>query len=69
MPRISQVLNNSICDRIWVFPENLGAVNNEQGESLHWDIRRMVSRILGSSNDDDYCWFLKRDLSPDKRKN
>lgn len=46
------------------FPENLGAVSDEQGERFHQDIRTIETRYQGRWDPamlGDYCWFLKRD--------
>jgi hypothetical protein len=46
------------------FPENLGAVIEEQGERLHQDIKGMERRYQGQwsvSMMADYCWMLKCD--------
>ena len=46
------------------FPENLGAVSEEQGERFHQDIKEMEKRYQGRWNVNmlaDYCWMLKRD--------
>ena len=50
------------------FPENLGAVSEEQGERFHQDIKEMERRYQGRWNVNmiaDYCWTLKRD-DPDR---
>lgn len=50
------------------FPENLGAVSEEQGERFHQDIKEMERRYQGRWDIRmmaDYCWTLKRD-SPTK---
>lgn len=47
-----------------VFPDNLGAVSEEQGERFHQDIREMERRYQGRWNTSmiaDYCWMLCRD--------
>lgn len=47
------------------FPENLGAVSDEQGERFHQDIQLMEKRYQGFWNDSmlaDYCWMLYRDV-------
>jgi hypothetical protein len=55
------------------FPDNLGAVSDEQGERFHQDIQMMEDRYQGfwsASMLADYCWMLYRD-DPDiahKRK-
>ena len=56
------------------FPENLGAVSEEQGERFHQDIKEMERRYQGRWNVNmiaDYCWMLKRDdpQNVHKRKN
>ncbi|KAI6656209.1 hypothetical protein LOD99_1542 [Oopsacas minuta] len=46
------------------FPENLGAVSEEQGERFHQDIKTMETRCQGRWDVHmmaDYCWCLKRD--------
>ena len=46
------------------FPENLGAVNDEQGERFHQDIKAMEVRYQGFWNEGmmgDQCWMLYRD--------
>ncbi|GFX95346.1 uncharacterized protein TNCV_849361 [Trichonephila clavipes] len=48
------------------FPENLGAVSEEQGERFHQDIKEMERRYQGLWNVNmmaDYCWMLKRENS------
>ncbi|GFT08578.1 uncharacterized protein TNCV_661581 [Trichonephila clavipes] len=45
------------------FPENLGAVSEEQGERFHQDIKEMELRYQGHwyvNMMADYCWMLKR---------
>jgi len=47
------------------FPENLGLVTDEHGESFHQDIMVMEKRYQGkwtSSMLAGYCWTLKRDV-------
>lgn len=47
------------------FPENLGAVSEEQGERFHQDIKEMEKRYQGRWNVSmmaDYCWMLQRDI-------
>jgi hypothetical protein len=47
------------------FPENLGAVSEEQGERFHQDIKEMGRRCLGRWNVNmmgDYCWALHREI-------
>ncbi|GBM43240.1 hypothetical protein AVEN_45084-1 [Araneus ventricosus] len=46
------------------FPENLGEVNEEQGERFHQDIKEMKRRYQGKWNLSviaDYRWMLQRD--------
>jgi len=46
------------------FPENLGAVSEEQGERFHQDIKEMERRYQGQWNVNmiaDYCWMLHRE--------
>ncbi|GBN60647.1 hypothetical protein AVEN_130660-1 [Araneus ventricosus] len=46
------------------FPENLGAVSEDQGERFHQDIKEKESGYQGKWNVsmiDDYCWMLQRD--------
>lgn len=48
------------------FPENLGAVSEEQGERFHQDIKIMEKRYQGRWDVNmmaDYCWMLKRDTN------
>ncbi|GFU88997.1 uncharacterized protein TNCV_2894451 [Trichonephila clavipes] len=48
------------------FPENLGAISEEQGECFHQDIKEMERRYQGRWNVNmmaDYCWILKRENS------
>ena len=43
------------------FPENLGALSEEQGERIHQDIKTMERRYQGRRNTSmmaDYCWCL-----------
>ena len=53
------------------FPENLGAVSDEQGERFHQDIRTMETRYQGRWNPSmlgDYCWFLTRDDATEHKR-
>lgn len=46
------------------FPENLGAVSDEQGERFHQDLKIMETRYQGRWDANmmaDYCWSIKRD--------
>lgn len=46
------------------FPENLGAVSDEQGERFHQDIKVMEQRYQGRWDSHmmaDYCWNIMRD--------
>ena len=50
------------------FPENLGAVSDEQGERFHQDLMTMEERYQGRWDINmmaDYCWSIKRDC-PEK---
>ena len=47
------------------FPENLGAMSDEQEERFHQDIKEMETRYQGrwdAAMMADYCWTLKRDI-------
>ena len=47
------------------FPENLGAMSNEQGERFHQDIKKLETRYQGrwdAALMADYYWTLKRDI-------
>ena len=47
------------------FPENLGAMSDQQGERFHQDIIEMETRYQGrwdAAMMADYCWTLKRDI-------
>ena len=47
------------------FPENLGSMNDEQGERFHQDMKEMEIRYQGRWGAvmmADHCWTLKRDL-------
>jgi hypothetical protein len=53
------------------FPENLGAVSEEQGERFHRDIKEMERRYQGRWNVNmmaEYCWTLHRDESQETLK-
>jgi len=44
------------------FPENLGAVGDEQGERFHQDLKIMEARYQGRWDVhvmSDYCWRIK----------
>ena len=46
------------------FPENLGALSDEQGERFHKDIKEMEERYQGRWNAvmlANYCWSIKHD--------
>ena len=48
------------------FPENLGALSEEQGERFHQDIKVIEKRYQGKWNISmiaDYCWNLMRENS------
>jgi hypothetical protein len=54
-----------------LFPENLGAVSEEQGERFHQDIKEMKRRYQGQWNlnmMDDHCWTLHREIPETSRK-
>ncbi|UYV79193.1 hypothetical protein LAZ67_17001455 [Cordylochernes scorpioides] len=47
------------------FPDNLGAVSDENGERFHQDMSSMEKRYQGKWSPGmltDYCWTLKRDV-------
>ena len=47
------------------FPDNLGALSEEQGERFHQDIRDIERRYQGRwdiSMMADYCWMIHRDV-------
>lgn len=53
------------------FPENLGAVSEEQGERFHQDVRDMERKYQGRWDKNmlaDYCWMLARDKPEAKHK-
>ena len=46
------------------FPENLGAMSEQQGECFHQDIKTMKKQYQGQWNVNmmaDYCWCLMKD--------
>ena len=48
------------------FPDNLGAMSDEQGERFHQEIKTMETRYQGrwdAAMVADYCWCLKRDVA------
>ena len=48
------------------FPENLGAVSDEQGERFHQDLKVIEVRYQCKWDEHmlaDYCWSIKRDCS------
>ena len=50
------------------FPENFGAISDEQDERFHKDIKTMETWYQGCWNENmmaDHCWLLYRD-NPDK---
>ena len=52
-------------NHLHTFPDNLGAVSDEQGERFHKDISVMERRYSGHWDQAmmaDYCWTLIRDL-------
>ena len=47
-----------------IFPENLGALTDKQGERFHQDVKEMEERYQGRWDAvmlADYCWSIKRD--------
>ena len=47
-----------------MFPENLGAVSDEQGERFYQDLKVMEGRYQGRWDEHmlaDYCWRIRRD--------
>jgi hypothetical protein len=53
------------------FPENLGAVSEEQGERFHQDIKEMERRDQGRWNVNmmgDYYWTLHREIPETSHK-
>ena len=56
---------NFLNSHLDAFPENLGAVSDEQGERFHQDIKVMEERYQGRWDTHmmaDYCWGIKRDV-------
>jgi hypothetical protein len=53
------------------YPENLGAVSEEQGEHFHKDIKEMERRYRDRWNVNvmgDYCWTLHREIPETSHK-
>ena len=53
------------------FPDNLGAVSDEHGESFHQDISALEKRYHGQSSArvlSDCCWTMKRDVPDAKHR-
>ncbi|GFT81652.1 uncharacterized protein TNCV_3674661 [Trichonephila clavipes] len=53
------------------FPENIGAVSEEQEERFHQDIKEMERRYQGRLNVSmmaDYCWMLKWENSQEHKR-
>ena len=53
------------------FPDNLGAVSDENGERFHQDISVLEKRYQGERSarmPSDYCWTLKRDVPDAKHR-
>lgn len=51
-------------DHLDFFPDNLGAVSDEQGERIHQDMAAIERRYQGRWDEamlSDYCWMLQRD--------
>jgi hypothetical protein len=44
------------------FPETLGAVSDEHGETFHQDMEKWYQGKFSLSMLADYCWTLKRDV-------
>jgi hypothetical protein len=54
-----------------LFPGNLGAVSEEQGEPFHQDVKEMEQRYHGRWNVNmmgDYCWTVHREITEMSRK-
>lgn len=53
------------------FPENLGAESDEQGERFHQEMSEIEKRYQGYWDEQmmaDYCWFLIREDSSEKKR-
>lgn len=53
------------------FPDNLGAVSDENGERFHRDLKLMEQRYQGWWDENmlgDYCWMLLRETNPNDYK-
>lgn len=53
------------------FPDNLGAVSDEQGERFHQDLMTIEERYQGYWDENmlgDYCWMLIRETDPSTYK-
>ena len=51
--------------RLDFFPENLGEISDEHGESFHQDIMTMEKQYQGKWTSRmlaDYCWTLKMEV-------
>lgn len=71
---LPNVIKNSLSPfHLFFFPNNLGTVNDEQGETLHQDIRTMDIRYQGRWDPPmmaNYCWLLTREeVTTIKEKN
>jgi hypothetical protein len=70
-----ELKNTFLKIRIWIlFPENLGAVSEEQGERFHQYIKEMERRFQGRWNVNmmcDYCLALHREMpeTPQRKSN
>jgi hypothetical protein len=56
---------NFLNSHLDIFPKNLDAVSEEQGEHFHLDITEMERRYQGRWNVNmmgDYCWTLHREI-------
>lgn len=57
-----------LADHLDFFPENLGAVSDEQGERFHQDIAAMEERYKGKdslSMIGNYLWSIARNIDPE----
>lgn len=56
-------------DHLDYFPDNLGAVSDEQGERFHTDILSIESRYKGKNHRHmlgQYCWLICRNADADQ---
>jgi hypothetical protein len=65
-------LKNSFFEfELGFFPENLGAVSEEQGECFHQDIKETERRYQGRWNVNmtgNYCWTLHHEIQETSHK-